>query len=100
MGCTHRSAAVGGWAAGFPPGKWPSPSLSLFETLNRNRRQGAPGREAAPARISLPGGAAMTHPLPPSPAPLLEFLWPFYLVLYKFQECSATSFKQDEAVDT
>ena len=38
--------------------------------------------------------------LPPSPAPLLEFLWPFYLVLYKFQERSATSFKQDEAVDT
>lgn len=67
MGCMHRSAAVGGWAAGFPPGKWPSPSPSLFETLNRNRRQGAPGREAAPARISLPGGAAMTHPLPPSP---------------------------------
>ena len=67
MGCVQRSAAVGGWAAGFPPGKWPSPSPSLFETLNRNRRQGAPGREAAPARISLPGGAAMTHPLPPSP---------------------------------
>ena len=67
MGCVQRSAAVGGWAAGFPPGKWPSPSPSLFETLNRNRRQGAPGREAAPARISLPGGAAMTHPLPPAP---------------------------------
>lgn len=64
----------GGSAAGFPTGKQPSPSPELFETLNRNRRQDAPGREAAPARISLPGGAAMTHPPPSSPRfPCLHF---------------------------
>lgn len=59
---------VGGWVAGFPTEKQPNPSPGLFETLNRNRRQDAPGREAAPARISLAGGAAMTHPPPPSPS--------------------------------
>lgn len=62
-----RGTGRGGSAAGFPTGKQPNPSPGLFETLNRNRRQDAPGREAAPARISLPGGAAMTHPAPPSP---------------------------------
>lgn len=55
---------VGGSAAGFPTGKQPSPSPPLIGILGRNRRQDAPGREAAPARISLQGGAVMTHPFP------------------------------------
>lgn len=57
-------AEVGSQAAGFPTGRLPSSNPELPETLNPNGRPDAPGQEAAPARISLSGGAAMTHSLP------------------------------------
>lgn len=57
-------AKVGSQAAGFPMGRLPSYNSGLLETLNPNGRPDAPGQEAAPARISLSGGAAMTHSLP------------------------------------
>ena len=67
-GCVHRSAAVGGSAAGFPAEKRPHPSPGLFETLNRNRRQEAPGRPGSGPSPDFPPGWGRNDS-PPSPFP-------------------------------
>lgn len=64
----HRSAAVGASAAGFPAGKRPHPSPGLFETLNRNRRQEAPGRPGSGPSPDFPPGWGRNDS-PPSPFP-------------------------------
>lgn len=64
----HRSAAVGGSAAGFPAGKRPHPSPGLFETLNRNRRQEAPGRPGSGPSPDFPPGWGRNDSTP-SPFP-------------------------------
>lgn len=56
--CACLGTPRGKLGGGIPLGKAAQSLPWLPATLSRNERQGAPGREAAPARISLPGGAA------------------------------------------